>query len=492
LEFGGHGSQICDPLNLMDTDGKDSLEGIIVIAQEKLNEVNQPIVFAVVLVDKIPSSFVTGGNIDLATEKFARGLHDEWQLGDKVKQNGALLFISTLDRSYFLSVGDFLNKNLSPASIDFMFDTVKPAMKEAQWAFAFSLLIRDISGRFMKEGTAEWKASMLDNIGNQFPHANKYQMQAMRNKEEGDGDIIDWISDYIGLFIMLVVGLAAYFMAGSVSRRTQLTNGRSALERFAKEVKSTDDNRFNLTTCAICLDPFANNESIDISVSDSVEDDESEISAVVEEEVVVEGEKADSTVESNTDSSASASATATPTLSSNRPMSLPCGHVFCAGCLEDYLKTNAKTCPICRQVFDSDDDTGDRSTTSRRTTTPSSASSSSSYGSFRNRHRHYGSSSSCFRMSNQARTQDTLFRMGRLRTLYPDVMTADTLNAMTVALGREGNYSTIAQIAETRRDLVTQTIAAMATSSSRGKSGSSFRSSFSGGGRSSGGRGGRF
>ena len=74
LEFGGHGSQICDPLNLMDTDGKDSLEGIIVIAQEKLNEVNQPIVFAVVLVDKIPSSFVTGGNIDLATEKFARGL----------------------------------------------------------------------------------------------------------------------------------------------------------------------------------------------------------------------------------------------------------------------------------------------------------------------------------------------------------------------------------------------------------------------------------
>ena len=84
-----------------------------------------------------------------------------------------------------------------------------------------------------------------------------------------------------------------------------------------------------------------------------------------------------------------------------------------------------------------------------------------------------------------------MYRMNRMNQMYPDVVTAETLRVMTSNL-ESGNIEGISQIVESRRAEVQRVITDIQTRSEMARSGSSGARVSFGGGRSSGGRGGRW
>ena len=103
-------SAICDPDNLMSKDAKDVAEGFINAA--KTAEIG------VVVIDKMASSFVLFSSYEAAAEKFARAVHDSWGVGDKDAQNGVLVFLSIKDRTFFISRGLGVAKQLTDTSTE--------------------------------------------------------------------------------------------------------------------------------------------------------------------------------------------------------------------------------------------------------------------------------------------------------------------------------------------------------------------------------------
>jgi len=303
----------------------------------------------------------------------------------------------------------------------------------------------------------------------------------------------EWVTR---IFVVTVLGLSFWYAIIETRKKTRLQNGHDALQRYAREVRCTDDNRYHITSCAICLETFANNETI---IGQTIDDTST----------IQEAEQGQEEIEDNrntfldTDGPGSDSELiAGESTNTRRPLVLPCSHVFCASCLDEYCDTTSRPiCPICREPFSGDgnddvDQGGDErsqlrqnthsSGTSTYTTTRPTRSAFSSYHHLQYRpHRHHRG----LRASSHARAQDMTYRLQRMHTLHPDVVDANTMEAVAAAITGE-NFSSVNEIASTRALHVHNTLREMQSARSRGSSGSS-RSSF-GGGRSSGGRGSRF
>jgi uncharacterized membrane protein YgcG len=239
--------------------------------------------------------------------------------------------------------------------------------------------------------------------------------------------------------IFLAVAAGAYF---ENRRKKSLTRGNTKLEDLAREASSMDDETYKSKSCPICLEDFP------FPPEDRGQSDQKL------------GEDP-----------------ASPLLSKvlNRPMALKCGHIFCFTCLDLHLKSaNGNRCPICRKNVDGTDappGTG----TNRPPRPPCSPSTQQEASSTE---------------YTQFRSSELLYRVNRMRYLYPAVMTVDTHRNMEDSINR-GDYSALRRFADERSvavQLIVTDIERREASMRSGSSGSS-RSSF-GGGRSSGGRGG--
>jgi uncharacterized membrane protein YgcG len=210
-----------------------------------------------------------------------------------------------------------------------------------------------------------------------------------------------------------------------------------------------------------------------------------------------------------------------------KPMALNCGHVFCRSCLEEYLnKPDNNKCPICRA--DIDNGGGDGSQQGRTSTIPSATDRSP----LRNRRsnlfpfqrssnirtlwNYYPSSSSTtgtgaagsgatdtgLNPGSGSYTQTTYnhfspelrYRLYRINHYYPDAFTAEALRSMNRAIDT-GNFDELRNQVLTRSSELSRLVTEIREASrnnarKNGMSGSS--SSSWGGGRSSGGRGGRW
>lgn len=173
-----------------------------------------------------------------------------------------------------------------------------------------------------------------------------------------------------------------------------------------------------------------------------------------------------------------------------RPMALHCGHTFCYSCLETYLKDkkNGKKCPICRLPVDPD-----APLPPNNPPPPFSSGSGPSSSNYQEydptdcQSRMYSSTDTRFRYHSP----EIMYRMNRMRYLYPTVMTADTYERMNRGVLNQ-SASEVIQAAQVRRDEVVRQLSDIQLRKQQQRSGSSGSSRSWGGGSSGGGGGGRW
>lgn len=467
-------SAICDPENIMKKEQKDVIEGFI-------NAVPNAQI-AVVLVQLMSPTFIGQLSLEEAGEKFARALHDSWGVGREDKQDGVLIFVCVSARVVYISTGDGVKGKLTPTVLEsyIVNEVMKPDLRQKEY------------------GTAIEKAVVeIDNIlSGKSNISAQYMVQGWFDSA--------WLK--FVLFGSVVVFMFWQAWAES-ARMRRLEKGRKALDELMNEVSEGDANQFETKTCPICLEGFE-------KVDDVVE--------------VLEGTcrstPASSSPLSSSSSSGSGSGAGTGVAgapgakekekkSPRRPMKLQCGHLYCFGCLSEYLKTsNGTKCPVCRAPVNGD----------RPEPPPAhppggggggggGGSGHSNSGTCAAGFPEEGNPSASAPTSASSRflepplylsrrrghmwdhhSAQWAYRVHRMHTLYPEVMTAETVHALNIAL-TTGSQAEFQRIAAARGVVVNKTINDLQARAKAARSGSQGSSSGSfGGGRSSGGGGGRW
>lgn len=168
---------------------------------------------------------------------------------------------------------------------------------------------------------------------------------------------------------------------------------------------------------------------------------------------------------------------------------------MCYGCLEEYLKLPDSTkCPICREPIDPSAPpppphpssnnrpyyTGRDNRGTGDDSDPTSCGSTNNYsGSYSRRYREYDA------------TPEIIYRVSRMRLLYPQVMTPQLQSSLQNA-AQTGTYNEFIEHVRVRQDEVRKTLLDMENRKKAAASGRSGASRGFGGGSSSGGRGGRW
>ena len=284
----------------------------------------------------------------------------------------------------------------------------------------------------------------------------------------------------IGNYIFLIAFISMLTFVGVIGwkeerRLTALTRGSEQLKKLMKEIDEMKENEiYESRSCPICLEDFpettqSSNSENSTTLSSAEDLGQSEQSNLLDKQSEI------------------------------RPMALHCGHVYCFKCLDHHLRSPEGTkCPICRQPVDVNQPP--REPTSNR---PNNFPGTGSFG---------GGGASTDPTSCQSTMRDTYtttntsrpsfhphlpairFRIGRMRTMYPDFMTEEATRNMYHSLDSPNDPLGEFQRVATERSIEAQRIvsdararAAAARSGSKGSSRRSF-----GGGRSSGGGGGRW
>jgi uncharacterized membrane protein YgcG len=152
-------------------------------------------------------------------------------------------------------------------------------------------------------------------------------------------------------------------------------------------------------------------------------------------------------------------------------VSLHCGHIYCRNCITSHISAGGDKCPICRQTID------------RKLINTAQSNVCSGWGCWlrgRLGPPSYPSS------SHSHRHREVLFRLHRIRSRYPSVMTEEAHNDLAGAVASNSLDQFIAT-GESRSTAIGSELIALQKTGSKGSSRSKF-----GGGKSSGGRGGRW
>ena len=169
-------------------------------------------------------------------EGFARSLHDNWGVGYAHCQNGALLFLSRVDRIIYISRGKGLERLLTDNRIDKIIADVKEYLRAGQWDAGVLLAVQEIESWIEKGPPGFWE-------------------------------------EHSGLVLMLLVvgALVAYAMYQERKRgmdRRAYDDAKRKLERIERErarLQSLElaDSFESLVSCPICLEDFVNGGEIE-------------------------------------------------------------------------------------------------------------------------------------------------------------------------------------------------------------------------------------
>lgn len=293
-------SAICDPSLLLDEESKDVIEGFIngIVGAQ----------IAVAVIDEMSHSFVMNGDLEIASGRFARTLHDTWGVGDKETNNGILIFLSLNDRVVYISTGVGVQSKLTRQFIDYLVSEMKPDLKQARYGTAIEKTVTQIG--LIISG----KSNIADEIKNTGRLSN--------------------------LLIVIFWCVGAVVLGSAVNetlKLNQLRKGRKALDSFMTEIAEAGDNKnFMSDSCPICLEGFSVPKSAaGVSVEDALEgqrigadnnaygsvsnvDDTNEVPVVRRKEADM-GPIAPVVGAKDRDESP------------KRAMALHCGHVFCYG-----------------------------------------------------------------------------------------------------------------------------------------------------------------
>lgn len=447
----GSSSTICDPSLILETKGKNIIEGYINTLANAKN-----IQIGMLVINQMDSTYIGRSTIEKASERFARSVHDTWGIGDIQTQKGILVFLSINDRAVFISTGKGIENIINSEVIKVLIDHIKPLLKNHEFSLALELCIIDIICIVDKD------------LCSQFDSINS-KLQAHMDENESN-DLMQFV--IFGAFV-LFVGLFAFM---SNRHKRNLEKGNKSLVNLITELEDAKDrNVFISKSCPICLDDFPENtivkDSLPIDeINKTTESNSSENEASLLSKGSCKEELSQNKVMK----------------SSHRPMTLVCGHVFCFQCLELHLKSSSgRKCPICRASVDRDDNHSNHQPSSTITT-----------NNFDETSCHFVNdiSSGIQQATNawDSRRVEFQFRVHRMNNLFPNVMTNEL--SASVARSIEGNALGIhaIRILQQRRTEVHRLInetESRERMQSQGSRGSSFKFS---GGRSSSGGGGTF
>jgi uncharacterized membrane protein YgcG len=216
-------SVICDPSNLLEKESKDVIEGYInAITGAQL---------AVVVIDEMSYNFKGSEDIEVASERFARTLHNTWGVGDKATDNGILLFLSIKDRAVFISTGAGVQSKITKRYIDYLITLMKPDLRSRQYGSALEKTVVEI----------DLILSGKSNISSQYKR---------RPSDSGDGG-----DPYLFWGFVILVGGVASFIAYRENRKLRnLEKGKKALEDLMKEVVEAGENKdFLSESCPVMI-----------------------------------------------------------------------------------------------------------------------------------------------------------------------------------------------------------------------------------------------
>ena len=212
-------SSICDPHQLLNKEQQDVLEG-------KINQLEN-IELAIAIIKKM--DVISEDAIDDTSREYAMYLHNHWGVGDAIKQNGILIFLSIKDRVVFISRGNGFQKELNSIVIDLLIAHMRPYLQEENYSKALEAVIIEIN--------------LLIN------DSTKSQLQILANKQQFFQTIV------YGLIFCVITGLV---VCGYRQQQYEenLKKGEKILSRLLKDVTSETDNKFKFTSCPICLEDF--------------------------------------------------------------------------------------------------------------------------------------------------------------------------------------------------------------------------------------------
>jgi TPM domain len=290
-------SAICDPSLLLDEESKNVIEGFIngIVGAQ----------IAVAVIDEMSNSFVMNGDLEMASGRFARKLHDTWGVGDKETNNGILIFLSLNDRVVYISTGVGVQGKLTRQFIDYLVSEMRPDLKKAQYGTAIEKTVTQI-GLIMA----------------------------------GKSNIAEKISGNNYLFIIFFWCIGGVVLGSAVNetlKLNQLRKGRKALDSFMTEIAEAGENKkFLSDSCPICLESFSVPKSAaGVSVEDALEGQKTNTDNNAYSNVSDVDDTNDLPVLRRRDADMGSIA---PNVgpkdrddSPKRAMALHCGHVFCYG-----------------------------------------------------------------------------------------------------------------------------------------------------------------
>jgi len=453
-------SYICDPDHYIHKDKADIIEGIIKMIVEGTSPFTQVSCnghavgaqIAVAVVKSIKGKSI-GGVTNQDAQDFARHLHDNWGVGDKECNYGAVVFLSIEDRQLYISTGSGMKQMVTDDHLDLIIGRMKPYLKAGDVAPAIEVCVRDmgliLSGQEPFDSSASKASDAFDII---IPFA------------------------MFGAFL----GVMFYSQKHAKKRQRDYDECVRKLSQVEKDRALALANQYQQRSCPICLGDFDESSSVstgstNTTATDSNGKTEASNSAkdAVKQDIASKasttsvpqdaenatlpkaGEEAapflgrTNSVTSNTNAGTNGNISPTAARTESRSSSeeseielLACGHRYHKSCLREWISSSTKLdCPVCRTPLGGPDAGGRTSgafpTPTNRPTRPSSGASSSTYdGSATNDQDSCGSSTMGSNVQNNFNQRRGLydplverelrFRLFQLHRLYPSYITPTT------------------------------------------------------------------
>jgi len=461
-------SSLCDPDDILTLESKDIVEGYI-----NVHTAGRGAEVAVLILERMSQSWLeaNANDIDVSAERFARAVHDDWGVGDRVKHDGIVVFLSIVDRVAYISRGDSLTLKLNKANIDGMISHMRPHLRSRDYEKALSTAVVEIG--MIVQGKA-------------LPGVT----------DESETSAVFW-----GL-LAVILGWLAWSSYAEHRRVGQLNRGRAALNSLMTEV--------NLAHAENAEDPAGAPRLRSVSGRNSAAGAGAGAGAGADAATVA-GERI---FASKSCPICLEDYVTNDEQHAQRPNKLGCGHCFCHGCLSEFLKTPEGTkCPICRAPVDGKRPPQRPAQHPTPQAPPPPPSPQDHQPSENQRPRPFWSwgagagagAGGCsvdpgvsvpppaMGMRWSRSTPELLFRIRRMHYLYPEVMDAHTMGALSSGVSA-GDVQQVRVAVEARSAAVQSIVTSIqsrAAAKSAGSGGSKMRGSF-GGGRSGGGGGGRW
>ena len=355
-----------------------------------MNSVSEYGQLALLIIDSMDRLYVNNRPKEKASEQFTESVHDTWGIGDKVKNDGALLFLSIDDRMIYISIGSGLANKLPSQVITDIVDNMKPLLKQKDYNKAIEAAILEISLLISnKKSIIFTKPTILTRI-------------------------MTFLTDYC---VFIFIGLFACYAIYTQYQMKHMEKGKIVFEKFLREVKATQQSTGNTTTagdstseqgndkqpfisssCPICLEDYPCMDQISTTSSSDVKPSAPPYSAMYtttssattstytstydsisivsdngdykdgkmkpkpekpdESIPLLSGQSPSSpqTTAAGCKSSTTSTSKSKEETDSRRQMALQCGHTFCHSCLMAHFKQSKQNllCPICRTHIDPD------------------------------------------------------------------------------------------------------------------------------------------